>query len=439
MGAVAILAAIAVFGVIDPWGSGGLQRIVEAPEVVVPAILLTMAVGWWAGAAASATGIGRAACVGVGVGIAWLLLGIVVAVIAAYVDSLVRGAASAIDIGPTIVWAIYGLVVVTLVGSVVAGPVGLLWGVATWFVARRWAAPPIVVAHPHRAAVLALAIVAVGSGVAQAAAAWQPDARCLDTGGERPLDGAFSPDGRWLAIVASDDLNAGGTIRLLRWPSGELVETWRTWAEHEVAVDSTGRVYWAAWEAQEPWRSGMMTAAPGSDPAWLATGEETGLWSLTWTEGALRGVTSNSHLVASLPLDGSAEPLLDFAPPSDAGGAFWASPDGQTTATSPEWSGTHVTITRPDGSTSAVRVPGDPRSIALTPDGNSLIAAGWSDGTRIFDISTGDSQRLLPRSQAWIAVSPQGDLAWADEEQVGPGRVCVAPKLVDHTATRSAF
>jgi hypothetical protein len=435
MGASVVVLGMVGLSVIDPWGGGGLGRILEAPEVVLPTILLTMVVGWWAGAAVSATGIGRAAGVGVGAGIAWIWLGIAVAVIAAYVDSIVRGAASVIDLGPTMVWAIYGLVMVTLIGSVVAGPVGLIWGVTTWVVVRRSATRTEAVGHPHRAAALALVIVAVGTGVLQAGTTWQPDARCLDTGGERPLDGAFSPDGRWLAIVASDDENAGGTIHLLRWPSGDVVETWHAWVEHEIAVDSTGRVYWTAWEYREPWRGGLMTAAPGSDPTWLATGDETGLWFLTWTDGALRGVTSNSHRVASLPLDGSTEPSLDFAPRSDAGGAYWASPDGRTIATSPEWEGTHVTITRPDGSTSMVRVPGDPRSIALTPDGTSLVVAGWSGGTRLFDISTGDSRLLLRRSQAWIAVSPQGDLAWADEEQVGPGQVCVAPKLADHVAS----
>jgi hypothetical protein len=410
--------------------------LLERPEGLVFVLLLTGIVGWWAGPSAASSGFAHAGAVGVGAGIAWVLLAVPVAVVAAFVDSFARGSASAVDLGPTLVWGVYALVLVTLIWSAMAAPIGLVWGIATRSVVHRPRGLEAVAPRdPGRRAVAALTLLALLSGLFQAAATSQPDARCFDVGGERPLDGAFSPDGEWLAIVASNDLNRPGLVRLMRWPSGETVATWRAWVDHDVAVDPDGRVYWSAFELEEPWRGGILTAVAGSEPEWLTTDEESSLWSLTWTDGALRGMTGNSHRVASLSLDGLSEPTLVFGPGSEPVGSFWASPDGRTTATSPEWFGTHVAVTHADGSVVQVPVPGDARSMAVTPDGTSLVAASWSDGTRVIDIGTGASRLLLRGSQSWIAVSRQGDLAWTDEEQVGPGRVCIAPLLGDHRAT----
>ena len=154
-------------------------------------------------------------------------------------------------------------------------------------------------------------------------------------------------------------------------------------------------------------------------------------------QGALRGMTGNSHRVVSLALDGQPDPTLAFGPGTEPVGVFWASSDGRTTATSAEWFATHVAVSRPDGSVVQVPIVDDPRSIALTPDGEALVVAGWSDGTRLVGIERQSSERLLRGSQSSIAVSRQGDLAWTNEEQVGPGQVCIAPSLADHRATTS--
>ena len=428
--------------------------VADRPEAFVFVLALTAIVGWWAAGAATAGDYVQAGAVGAGGGVAWILLGVAVAVGAAFVDAFTRDAAGAFDIGPTVVWGLYGLAYLVVIGSVVTAPVGIAWGVTT-----RLVVGPAAVAspgsgpgepdtnepgqrptrQPGRRALAALTVLALMGGLFQAAENAPPrDARCLDIGGERPLDAAFSSNGEWLAVVASNDLNAGGLVRLLRWPSGETVTTWRAWVDHDVAVAPDGRVYWSAWELESPWRGGIVTAVAGGEPAWLTTDGTSGLWSLTWTAGALRGMTANDHLVASLPLDGRSDPALSFELTTEPVGTFWASPDGRTTATSVEWFAESVTVTRPDGSVEHVQVVDDPRSIALTPDGKALVVAGWSGGTRLVEVEGQSSRRLLPRTQSWIAVSPQGDLAWSDEEQVGTGRLCVAPLLVEYRADGTA-
>ena len=416
-------------------------RVADRPEILVFVLCLTAIVGWWAARVAAGGGFLRAGAVGVGAGVAWVLLAVAVAVAGAFVDALARNAASAFDIGPTLIWGLYGLFYVTAIASVFTGPLGLLRGLLTRLVVGPRLAPgqpdTRPTRHPGRRSIAALTILAVTSGLTQAAISSPPEgARCLDVG-QQPLDGAFSPDGEWLAVVASNDLNEGGLVQLIRWPSAETVATWHTWVDHDVVVDPDGRAYWSAYELEEPWRGGILTAAAGSEPEWLTTNEESGLWSLTWTNGALRGMTSNSHRVASLSLDAGADPSLAYGPATDPVGTFWASSDGDTTATSAEWFATHVAVTRPDGSVTQVPVDGDPRSIALTPDGESLVAATWSDGTWLVDIESGSSERLLRGSQPWIAVSGDGDVAWTNEEQVGPGQVCVAPLLADRLAPTS--
>jgi hypothetical protein len=227
-------------------------------------------------------------------------------------------------------------------------------------------------------------------------------------------------------VVTSDDVDQGGTIHLLAWPSGDELAAWRTWVDHDVAVGPDGRVYWSAWEAQAPWRGGLMTAAIGSPPEWLTTGDETGLWSLVWTTEGLRGMTSNTHQAARVRLDVGAEPEVERLGDATIG-SFAASPDGRIVVTSRQWGTDYITVTDAAGSTHDISVAGDPRSVALSADWTAVFVASWFGGTRRYEIATGASQPILPRSQTWIAISGQGDLAWADDEQLGPGHVCVAP------------
>ena len=78
------------------------------------------------------------------------LLGIVVAVAGAFVDALARDAASAFDIGPTVVWGLYGLFYLTVIGSILTGPVGLVWGLVTRLAVGRAPATDPPVARPAR-------------------------------------------------------------------------------------------------------------------------------------------------------------------------------------------------------------------------------------------------------------------------------------------------
>jgi hypothetical protein len=73
-----------------------------------------------------------------------------------------------------------------------------------------------------------------------------------------------------------------------------------------------------------------------------------------------------------------------------------------------------------------VNVHEDQRSIALTADRSTLVAASWFDGTRTFDVATGASRLIIRGSQRFIALSSRGDLAWANEEMVGKSRLCTA-------------
>lgn len=428
--AVSILAAILVIvGLVHPFEMG-LPSGWDEPEVFLPVVGFIAIVGWWAGRTATRGGWTRAILVGIGVGIGWWPLAVLVLVTTASVDALLRGASPIADAEAPLVWALYGLVVGTIFASAVGIPIALTWGVATRWLARRSGPADRtsrMIRHPSLVAIGSLLLLASTTGAAMALTDRLPDERCLDLGGARPLDGAFSPAGDMLVVITSNDRNAGGNVHLLDWPSGTEIALWQSWVDQDVVVDPHGRVYWSAWEYQDPWRGGVMTAAPGSEPRWLTTDQTEVLSNLTWTATGLRGMTANGSQTARIRLVMGLDIGPRFEADGPATGTFWASADGRVTITAADWATGRLTVTVAGRSPVDVRISGDPRAVAMSADRSQVIVAGWSGGTRRYDIASGRSDAILRRSQTWIAVSAHDEIAWADDEQFGSGRVCVAP------------
>ena len=170
-------------------------------------------------------------------------------------------------------------------------------------------------------------------------------------------------------------------------------------------------MWWSAFEAESPYRSAIMTARVGGEPTWFSDASSELLWDLQWTDGALVGMTSNSHIPAHLDLDGTGPPTL-----MTLGGAWrrrlavgigGSLDDGDIRGM-----GRSGAVGRVEGPGVARRIPyrGDPRSITITPDDRELVIADWSGGTRAVDVRTGRSRVLLTRTQRFAAVSSRGDL-----------------------------
>src|SRR3954447_11520344 len=421
-------AALAILAVAHPYGidiPAGWD-----PSIIVAAAAFVATLGWWAGRAATRGGSIRAALVGGGIGVAWWPVAVLVLVTLASVHAVLRGASPAVDGAAPLIWALYGLAIGIIFASAIGVPSGVVWGVLTRAVARRadaQARPGGRIRRPTVAAVGALLCIAITTGASLAITDGVPGQRCLDLGGARPLDGSFSPAGDMLVVITSNDRNAGGTIHLLDWPSGLEIDRWESWVDQDVVVDPRGRVYWSAWEYQDPWRGGVMTVASGSAPRWLATDESEALWSLVWTSHGLRGMTANGHQAARIRLVPGLDAGPRFMVVGPAIGIFWASPDDRVSITAAEWSADSVSVKKIGESPVEVPISGDPRAVAMSADRSRVIVATWFGGTRQYDVATGRSRDVLPRSQSWIAVSAHDEIAWADDEQFGSGRVCVAP------------
>jgi hypothetical protein len=417
------LIAVAFLIVVEPFDLEA-SRLEERPDVLLAVVALSGIVGWWAGPTATRTGWWRAAVVGGLAGIAWGWLGIFMSLVASLVDNLVRGVAEPFGTAGPIAWW-YVLVLGSVYVAAIGGPLGVIWGLVTRALAPAGGFP--VASSGHTAPViLALGLVASLVGIAQAGRTMPADARCLDLAGERSTDGAFSPSGDRLAVISIPDPNEEGTVRLFAWPEGRLEASWTAWVDHDVVVDPAGRAYWSAWTPQEPWTVGIMTAAPGSAPSWFAVGEQTPLWQLTWTRESLRGMTSDvTHRMASIPLTGVGAGMVRIDAFREPLGAFWATADGRTILYGEERSSLQVTVAEEGQAARHVPVSGDPRSIALSADGREIVVASWDGGTRRIDIETGRSEPVLSGSQAWISVSPSGDLAWGSAEERGAGAACV--------------
>jgi hypothetical protein len=432
VGAIVALALgcllLALAAVVQPFGS--TMALFERPDILIAALAVVTALGWRLGHGTARTGWWRAVGGGVTFGLLLPPIGLLVGVIAGAADTVIRGAANPLTVlGPTAAWAIYGLILVCFYGWVFAIPAGIVWALTTRALSRIQFAP-MVRRSKRPTARFAIALVAIGlaAGTAQAITYAPRDARCLDLQGGSPTDAAFSPAGDLLAVTLQSDPNQPGSVVLMRWPSGEVIDSWSAWVDQEVAVDPSGRVYWPAWilsfsgpEGESG--DGVYTATPESDPVLLATGDESELNDLTWTSGGLRGTTPNSHQIARIPLTGGIR--IEVTHSSDEVGAFWSSADGTVTVTGPGYFGTTLEVATASG-TRSVPISGDARSVALSADGQTIVEAGWFDGTRLIDVQSGNSRLILRGSQTFVALSEKGDLAWANEEQFGHGHLCTS-------------
>ena len=401
----------------------------EAWEILALGVACAVVLGWRLGGGA-ATGrwpatIGR----GLLFGALWPTFFIVVAYGAAIADANLRGVSrSAAELGSTVFLLIYSVVVVSLYLAVAVIPLGLIWALGTralaWTIARVKGTAIVGRGQASTAALLvAMLVISVSAGAAQAISYTAWGSRCLDLPDETPIDAAFSPAGDLLAVALRGNQNVPGTVLLLRWPSGQLIASWSASVDPAVAVDPGGRVYWSASDGGTA-TAGIMTATPGSSPTWFTNANDGSLTDLTWTTTGLRGTTSDTGQVASVPLTGAHDArAIDRDSPVSA--AYWASSDGTVTATVPEWANTSVTITTAAGSRSVALGVGA-RSIALSSDRGTLIVAAWSKGTWLVDVLTGAARQVLRGSQAFIALSDRGDIAWANDEAFGHGRLCTS-------------
>lgn len=418
---------LAVVAVIQPFGP---NTMFERPDILIAGVAIGTALGWRLGHGTAQGGWRRAVGGGLAFGVLLPPIALLVGLIARVADAVLRGAADPhASLGSAFAWFLYGVVIVILYGSPFTIPAGIVWALTTRALVRDRVAP--IVRRSRRPTVrffVALLAIALAAGTAQAITYAPSDARCLDFAEGRPTDAAFSPAGDLLAVALQTDPNEPGTVVLMRWPSEEVVGTWTGWVDQEVAVDPAGRVYWAAWILSYSGPDGesgdgVYSAAPGSDPVLFATGHEVQLNDLTWTSSGLRGTTPNSHRIARIPLTGGTD--MEVEPSRDEVGAFWSSADGTATIAGPGYFDTALQVATTAG-TRSVPVSDDVRSVALSADGRTIVAAGWFDGTRLIDVESGQSRLILRGSQTFVALSEKGDLAWANEEQFGRGRLCTS-------------
>ena len=421
--------AWAVVSTFRPFGFD-TGTLLEQPHLVIGAFLITCLLAWWAGQVVASGGWPRAVGVGAGLGLVWWPVMVGVLVVAATVDAVARGSTDPFSgAGVAVIWALYGIVVIGLFCAAVAVPIGVIWGVASRLLTRLLKSPQSSVKRVSLRVVGTLVAIGTVAGVGQALATQPLESRCLDLGGY-PTDAAFSPDGRLMAVTTLTDPNEPGEVVLLEWPSAREVGRWSGWVDQSVAVADDGRVYWPAWvlgfKAGDATVDGIYTVRGSEEPHLIASGDEPVMNDLAWTVDGLRGTTSNSHQLAILPFGLDTIEVLPDQPAQEVG-AFWASSDGSTSAWSEGWFGTSVTIDTALGR-QRVDVRGDDqRSLAMTPDGRSLIAASWGGGTRMVDVATGRSRLILQGRQQFIALSSAGDLAWAADDQIGHGRLCTVP------------
>jgi hypothetical protein len=144
---------------------------------------------------------------------------------------------------------------------------------------------------------------------------------------------------------------------------------------------------------------------------------------MTWTRGGLIGITSDTRSIATVSL-ATSRSTLAVQPGFGEIEALWASSDGSLVATE-NWAGSTVEFAGPSGSVS-VLVKGGAQSLAVSADGKTLVLAADSGGIRFIDLPSGRSRRVLPGNQAFIALSEHGDIAWANDEPLGPAQLCTS-------------
>jgi hypothetical protein len=143
-----------------------------------------------------------------------------------------------------------------------------------------------------------------------------------------------------------------------------------------------------------------------------------------WTRHGLTGRTPNSHRLAIVPLSGQDRGRLTVLDNAELD-AFWSSPDGEWQVFAKDKPARILSIRHGSATVAVPIVIDDPRSVALSVDRKNALVASWTEGTRAVNIDTGESRILLAGHQTWIALSQNGNLAWATENEGWPGTTCV--------------
>lgn len=427
-GAVAALLVGAAFvGLVvglSPFGFD-VSGLLEQPVSLLILLAVSAALGARFSRRATSGGLWRAGSAGLIFGALWSPVAIAVVFGAALADAAAREVLAGSTIPLLAVELVYSMAIFSIYGAIFLIPLGWLWVATTraicWIVAR--AGRPVRGRPASTAGViLALLMIAAIGGAAEALAYAPWKTSCVSLPGGAPMDAAFSPAGDLLVVGLRADTSGVGTILLLDWPSGRPVAHWSGTADESVAIDPDGRAYWST-SNFDGRGTGIVSAVAGSAPT-LQTGPDiSGLGDLTWTTGGLIGVTTDTRSIATVSLATSPSALAVQPGPGEIE-AMWASSDGSVVATE-QWTGSTVEVAGPSGSVS-VPVKGGAQSLAVSADRKTLVLAADSGGIRLLDIPTGESRRVLPGNQAFIALSDHGDIAWANDEPYGPAKLCTS-------------
>lgn len=421
-----VLAILALAG-----GSGGdAGGLGQQPIILGICLAVATTLGWRLGPMAVGGGWLRSVGSGVLFGVGWPPITTLVAYTAAAIDGSLRGVfqpgGPQASPGFLVFGIAYGVGIFWIIGAAYLIPLGVIWALGTHTAGRVAASGRWWLAGDSRtsAGAMFLAFLLIGAlGGAAQTLTYSPWAtRCLDLPGGAPSAAGFSPAGDLLAVTTHRDSTTPGTVYLLEWPSGRLLGQWAAWVDRAVAVAPDGRVYWSAADYANG-TNGIQTARAGSQVTWFTAPDGGGLVDMNWTTSGLRGIGTTIDELGFLPFadDHSAVINVDS---SDNSGAFWVSSDGSATATSTFHPGDTVEVTTSSGT---VSIPTGPvQSIALTADRRRLVVAAAAGGLDLIDIASGHSQRLMPGSQEFVAISERDDVAWLNDEPFGPGRLCTS-------------
>lgn len=312
--------------------------------------------------------------------------------------------------------------------------------------ASRDIAAPAVRPGVHGMALVAAVVALAGIGVwwtTRPAAAPDPGPsgvlRAVDGESGSVLDAAFSPDGRWLALVSDRsgafeihlrDVQRGTTTPLTADGGSNVHLAWSPDSAH-VAYHSSARG--GIWVIATAGGAARQIAPAGSRPAWSPDGRAIAFQSDEWINEYPQ---PGSHLLLA-PSDGSAPPRTLTAagdPPGGHGSPRWA-PDGATIYFTAARNGpTDLWSVRVRDGLLVKRADNWPiRVLALTAGPSGVVALGVArraSGGRLIRLAIGDG--ALPETSVPEVVL-DGLSGAVRAASVAPGGRTAALVLVDGT------